>query len=130
MNPKVNITFTTLFLFAFSLFLVGLPVMVSLCPMMMERGVPCCSTSETEDLVLTTQTGDCCASYILAERSTTPFITTSKYIPSNLAEVAVLGELLPSSLSLHTENSPGGNLSPPTVSASNPLFILHAALLI
>lgn len=130
MNPKLKIAFTASLLFTFSLFLVGLPVVISLCPMMMERGVPCCSTAETGVPALTSQTGDCCASYILAERSTTPFVSTSKFIPSNLVEVADVPEVLHPSLSLHTGNSLGGNHSPPGVPASNPLFILHAALLI
>lgn len=132
LKPEIKISFTTLFLITFSLFNVGMPVMISLCPMMMEQGVPCCSSGSTEgaDPVLTAQTGNCCASSILAERNTTPFVAVAKFLPSNLVEISFVLVLSDSPLSLYAQYSVSGNLSPPLEPASNPLFILHSALLI
>ncbi len=132
LNPKIKILFTTLFLITFSLFNVGLPVVISLCPMMMEQGVPCCSSGSTGGAgsVLTAQTGKCCASSILAERNTTPFVAVAKFLLSSLGEIAFAPVLSDSPLSLYAQCSVSGNLSPPLEPASNPLFILHSALLI
>lgn len=132
LNPKIKITFTALFLITFSLFNAGLPVVISFCPMMMERDIPCCSSGSTEGagLAVTTQTGDCCASSILAERNTTPFVAVATFLPSNLVEVAFAPVLPDSPTSLYAQYSISGNLSPPLEQASNPLFILHSALLI
>lgn len=130
MDKKPNISFTTLLLLTFPIYLVGLPVVFSLCPMMMEKGVPCCSTAETGVPSLTSQTGDCCASYILAERNTTPFVTFAKYVPTDLVAIAFVPDLDRTISSLSQDSMIGGSHSPPSSAGSNPLFILHAALLI
>jgi hypothetical protein len=115
----------------FSLFNVGLPMVMHFCPMMQESA-PCCAeaSAPTGQLQLSNQMGDCCGTYIVAERNTTPFL---KAVRAGLLSHEQEWTLPPAAtISLVGEQQSAGysHLDPPLLHVSTPLFVLNAALLI
>ncbi len=130
-QPK-NITLIATIVLAFIVFNMGLPVVLSLCPMEMENASLCCSEpiEVAGSHSFSNQVGECCASYIVAERNQIPFVGSNRLVTPQPETVGLL------TLSLLTGgtfgvSSQGPLAISPLLQESPPsLFLLHSALLI
>jgi len=115
----------------FALFNVGLPVVKYLCPMMSSDKPVCeCSAEKTAEPAFVYQGGDCCGSYLIAERNTTPFLNPEKLSTWKIAAFHVLSvtpwDTTDPDFSSSYTTGPLASSSPPT----ERLFLLNSALLI
>jgi hypothetical protein len=117
-------------LVVFFFFSVGIPVVQSLCPMMEGTNEPCPMHEQgcTNEVAIDHQFGDCCATKIVAERSTTPAIKfeEKKSTASHTIVGWITSEIQPASRATFStpRDVPSTDSSPP------PLFLLHSTLLI
>jgi hypothetical protein len=76
----------------FLIFNIGLPVMLSMCPMMDSPRCTCaCQSSSDGGPVLTYVHSSCCTTTFLAERNTVPFLGVVKYNPPHCEVSPVIG---------------------------------------
>ena len=70
----------------FTTFNAGIPVVISLCPMMNDDANHCEMMPPATHGVLsfTSEIPDCCTSHIVAERNTTPYLSVEKFKVSRL----------------------------------------------
>ncbi|HAL57036.1 MAG TPA: hypothetical protein DCP63_11330 [Bacteroidetes bacterium] len=124
---------TSLLLVAvFTLFNIGLPVVMYVCPMMEMNG-PCCQSPTDGGAVshvFSNQGGDCCASYIIAERNTNPFLSVNSYQAPHPEIMSFIGAPVAAEVFLGFSSVAFGDRSPPEPSTTAPLFLLNSALLI
>jgi hypothetical protein len=116
----------------FTVFNVGLPIALFVCPMMSGDAGTCdCHPAQCAGLAISYPQGDCCNHSVLAERNTTPFLSASKYQAPASEIVLVLSAAATTStntllLSQHLlSNSDAG---PPV--SSPPIYLLSSALII
>jgi|GEM_PF-1626600 len=115
---------------ALTLFNVGVPVYLYLCPMM-DYDNPVCAMSpaEANGPSLTSITPDCCAKYLVAERKTTPFLKSDVHQPDverlQVAIPDIAEPTLPGSVV-----AVGLRTSSPRSVTSPPLHILHSTFLL
>jgi hypothetical protein len=115
----------------FTVFNVGLPIALFVCPMMSGDAGTCdCHPAQCAGLAISYPQGDCCNHSVLAERNTTPFLSASKYQAPASEIVLVLSATTTSTntllLSQHLlSNSDSG---PPV--SSPPIYLLSSALII
>jgi len=115
----------------FTLFSVGVPVVKYLCPMMGPDKPTCeCSAQKTAEPAFVYQGGDCCGSYLIAERNTTPFLNPENLSTWKIAALHVLSVTSweipgPAFSSVYT-SAPSASSSPPT----ERLFLRNSTLLI
>lgn len=131
MTRILKITTAGSLLFAFTLFNVGMPVVIYLCPLMSAES-PVCDLSPakaTDRPSVTNQVPACCAKIIVAERKTTPFVEVHGEFRGNLQtvvlEVIPVSNEIPSPASIFALISDSGSPGPP-----QPLFLLNSSLLI
>jgi len=130
MKPRTNIVVAFALAGLFTLFNVGLPIILFVCPMMNGAGVCDCSNNETGGLVISYPSGECCNHAVVAERNTIPFLNSSKYQAPSSEVVLVLSCATPASieggLTAQIDNS--FNTGPPPGAA--PIYLLTSTLLI
>jgi hypothetical protein len=82
MRPsKTNILISSFMILVFTVFNAGIPVVVSLCPMMSMENSDCEMNHPAAKDVLsfTSEIPDCCTSHIVAERNTIPYLSVEKF---------------------------------------------------
>jgi hypothetical protein len=134
-SSKTNILISSLMILVFTTFNVGIPVVISLCPMMNDDANHCeMMPPATHDVLsFTSEIPDCCTNHIIAERNTTPYLSVEQFKVSHLLpldQVALVANdtYLAHGQSLLTEVS---CISPsPPFSENVSLFILNSTLLI
>ena len=130
MKSRTNIFVAYALAGVFAVFNVGLPIILFMCPMMSAGQVCNCNKAQTDGLTISYPTGDCCSHTIIAERNTTPFLSSIKYQAPAPEVVLVLSSIaLPSGNPAHLahlDNS--SNTGPPLPTA--PIYILSSSLLI
>jgi hypothetical protein len=116
----------------FGVFSVGLPIVKYLCPMMNDANPVCCMSghSRSDASSVTYQNPGCCASLIVAERSTVPYYSIEKSASTDLTvlQFATLQEyrvrdLFSSAIVIH-------GISPPPHLGSDQLYLLNSSFLI
>lgn len=128
MNKTTKIVFSYVLVLVFGFFSVGVPVVQYLCPMMSIENPTCdmSPTASTAGMTFSSQTPDCCAKQLGADRNTTPFLKVEKLQTVSLdfstAHVAIVEPVF-------SEPSVFSSTAVPPYSSSS-LFDLHAALLI
>jgi hypothetical protein len=130
MRSRTNIFVAHTLAGLFTVFNVGLPIVLFVCPMMNDRQACDCHSVLNDQIVLTYPGGCSCNHTVVAERNTTPFLSATKYQAPGAEVVLVL-----SATTLPTVESPHaaqfdytGNTGPPV--SSNPIYLLSSALLI
>ena len=117
-------------LVVFFFFSVGIPIVQSLCPMMEATNEPCPMHEQgcVNQIAIGGQFGDCCATKIVAERSTTPFVKFEENKSVSLEPLFAIFQ----SESQFASHAPVrfAELVPRYESSSPPLFVLHSSLLI
>jgi len=115
----------------FTVFNVGLPIVLFVCPMMSNgTGVCECAEIHHDGLAISYPGGSCCNHSILAERNTTPFLSASKYqVPASEIVLMLSEATAPTSTYQIPPQILSYSDSGPPVS-STPLYILSATLLI
>ena len=80
-SNKTNILISSFMVLVFTVFNAGIPVMVSLCPMMSMENSDCEMNHPAAKDVLsfTSEIPDCCTSHIVAERNTIPYLSVEKF---------------------------------------------------
>jgi len=121
-----------LLLATFGVFTVGIPVVHYLCPMMNEDTMACPHSSQSKDLgvTFTYETPSCCASFIIAERNTTPYTSVEKFVPHqpHIDCYALAGLTIADNTSATIVTPEEFNTSPPL--STEPLYILNSSFLI
>jgi hypothetical protein len=82
MRPsKTNILISSLMILVFTTFNAGIPVVVSLCPMMSMENPDCemNHTATKDALSFASEIPDCCTSHIVAERNTIPYLSVEQF---------------------------------------------------
>ena len=132
MKKLLHVLTTSLLISVFGIFSAGVPIVHYLCPLMNDDVMTCPMSQHTgtQGATLTDVTPSCCASYIVAERNTTPYTSIDKFAAQPIQIQAFLvpdfcftgNPLSVSVLSSGTTSSP-----PP---ADEPLYILNSSILI
>lgn len=132
MHPRrSNIFVATTLATLFTVFNVGLPIAVYLCPMMASERCTCaCSQQSTNGPVVTYVHMSCCSGSIIAERNTIPFLDVVKYEPPHSEVMLVLSTSnhLAESISQYSLSPAGTDAGPPPT--DTPLYLLSSSLLI
>jgi hypothetical protein len=131
-RPK-NIASTSIILLAFIVFNIGLPVVLSLCPMEMENFSSCCPQpmeAAEGNHSFSNQGGECCASYVAAERNTTPFVGSHRTETPQPETVGFLNPSLLNGGTLEVSSQALVAIAPILQESPPSLFLLHSALLI
>ncbi|HWP81184.1 MAG TPA: hypothetical protein VNN76_00850 [Bacteroidota bacterium] len=131
MQSKLNLFTATTLIASLTLFSVGLPIVTYLCPMMSAEQPTCeMSAPPSSGIAVSSQTPDCCGKIIIAERNTTPYLKSDRshgdseriltLIVDIVADYSFLSGFFASTTSLQVTALP----------PSEPLFLLHASLLL
>ena len=127
-RTKIIVAFTLAGLF--TLFNVGLPIVLFVCPMMSGGQVCDCNMVQHDGLAISYPMGGCCSHAVVAERNTIPFLGAEKYqAPASEVVLVLSSAAIPSINPAHTaqcDNS--SNTGPPPAAA--PLYLLSSSLLI
>jgi hypothetical protein len=85
-SSSTNILISTLMILVFTTFNAGIPVVISLCPMMDDDTNHCemMPPATHGTLSFTSEIPDCCTSHIVAERNTIPYLSVEQYKVSHL----------------------------------------------
>jgi hypothetical protein len=119
----------------FSAFNIGMPMVIHLCPMMqgsmMQESAVCCPVSRAPigTTQLSNQVGDCCDSYIVAERNTVPFLKVLR-IDATSIDTHVATPCIDPQSSDAPRLRTFANISSVFHTHAPPLFLLHSSLLI
>ena len=132
MTRFLNISIASLLIAVFGVYTVGLPIVRYLCPMMNEDAMSCPCTPQSKSLgtAFAVETPSCCASYIVAERNTTPYTSVEKYVQQQLQVQDLAAPVGIASVysSLSVVSPFGITSSPPP--ERQPLYVLNSSLLI
>jgi hypothetical protein len=111
-------------------FTVGIPVVKYLCPLMSDENPHCSMCLHAPDGVesILPPVSSCCASHMIAERNTTPFLRSDAPVPVPL-EASLFVVLFPA-LPLDCRVADRTCSHDPPLTASEPLFLQHSSLLI
>ena len=127
-----RILIASLLIGVFGVFTVGLPIVRYLCPLMNEDASSCPYSPQSKNLGTTfaNETPSCCVSYIVAERSTTPYTSVEKYSsqPLQSLSVATLDIVSLFNPAYSVAPSFSSTTSPPL--AGEPLYLLNNSFLI
>jgi hypothetical protein len=130
MRSRTNIFVAYTLTGLFTLFNVGLPVVLFVCPMMSGGQVCECNMVQHGGLTISYPMGGCCSHAVVAERNTIPFLSSEKYQSPTSEIVFVLSSVeLPSIDPAQTvQFANSSNTGPPHAAA--PLYLLSSSLLI
>ena len=130
MKSRTNIFVAYFLAGLFTVFNVGLPIVLFVCPMMSEGQVCDCNKVQNDGLAISYPAGECCSHTIAAERNTTPFLSSAKYQAPASEVVLVLSSMaLPSiNLAYPAQLDISSNTGPPPT--TTPIYLLSSALLI
>ena len=130
MKSRINIFVAYTLAGLFTLFNVGLPIVLFVCPMMAESEVCDCHFVPSNGIAISYPVGGCCNHTIAAERNTTPFLSATKYQSPGAEVVLVLSlAALPATNPARSvEFDYAANTGPPV--SANPIYLLSSALLI
>ena len=130
-TKRLNILIASMLAGLFTIFNVGLPIALYVCPMMANERCTCsCTKPSANQPVLTYVHTSCCNHSVLAERNTIPFLGSHRYVPppSEVMFVLTFGTpwtaQQPFQLSSLAISDPG----PPA--SEIPLYLLSSSLLI
>jgi hypothetical protein len=115
----------------FGTFSIGVPIVKYLCPFMSSKNPVCPMMAEhCSSPAFTHETSSCCASYIIAERNTTPYLSVekSKLLSTDGAIRFISIDFI--ALQSYSSNHiiPASTSPPP--GEITPLFVLNSTLLI
>ena len=136
MRPsKTNILISSLMILVFTTFNAGIPVVVSLCPMMSMENPDCeMNHPPTKDVLsFTSEIPDCCTSHIVAERNTIPYLSVEQFKVSHLFPLDQVALAASDTYLAHGQSSltESSFISPsPPFSETVSLSILNSTLLI
>ena len=113
----------------FFVFIVGIPVVQSLCPMMEMNGGLCPMHQQgcNNGVSFTSQSRDCCSAKLVAERNTTPFVKFEEKKTFSFEQLPVVfsdRNVLATSSYSDAVDVPSADSSPPQ------LFLLNSSFLI
>jgi hypothetical protein len=132
MRKSARILIASLLIAVFGVFTVGLPIVRYLCPMMNDDAFscPCSPQSKSLGTAFANEAPPCCASYIVAERNTTPYTSVEKYTshPLQAQSLAPLDGVFGFSSVSVVSTSSSSTASPPL--PGEPLYILNNSFLI
>jgi hypothetical protein len=134
-SGSANILISSLMILVFTTFNVGIPVMLSLCPMMNDDANHCEMMPPATHGVLsfTSEIPDCCTSHIIAERNTIPYLSIEQYKVSHLLPLDQIAYVANDTYFVHGQSLLTEvqwiSLSPP-FSENVSLSILNSTLLI
>ena len=130
MKDRANIFVAYTLAGLFTLFNVGLPIVLFVCPMMSNGQVCECNKTQSDGLAISYPMGDCCSHTVVAERNTTPFLSAAKYQAPGSEVVLVLTSLAlpPLNTTRPAQFDNSSNTGPP--SPATPLYLLSSSLLI
>lgn len=115
----------------FTVFNVGLPVAMFVCPMLSgDTGVCDCHPVQSKGLAISFPQGDCCNHSVLAERNTTPFLSASKYQAPASEIVLILSATTTTTASILSSQHLLSNSDSGPPSSSPPIYLLSSALII
>jgi hypothetical protein len=130
-TKKSSVAVTAFLILVFGTFNVGIPIVKYLCPFMNSENPICPMMAEhSSGPAFTYETPSCCASYVIAERNTTPYLHAEKYnAPSTeIATISMAMDFV--GLQSYSSNHIiPANTSPPP-GENTPLFVLNSTLLI
>jgi hypothetical protein len=116
---------------ALALFSVGLPIVTYLCPMM-SSDQPICDMSvpPATGLAVSSQTPDCCAQIIMAERNTTPYVKSDRN-PIDFEKILtpVADQVVDYATTIPVAST-HSSLFFASEAPSEPLFLLYSSLLL
>ena len=78
-QTRSNIIIASTLALLFTVFNIGLPIAMYVCPMMSGDLSTCTCNCTHEGLSISYHMDDCCSSKVLAERNTTPFLDVAKF---------------------------------------------------
>lgn len=114
----------------FTLFNVGLPIVMFVCPMMSDGQVCDCNSAPSEGLSISFEGANCCSHVVVAERNTMPFLGSAKYqVPAAEVVLVLSAMTMPIADPAHPEQFHYASDTGPPVSP-NPIYLLSSALLI
>jgi hypothetical protein len=130
MKSRTNIFVAYALAGVFTLFNVGLPIILFVCPMMSAGQICNCNKAQTDGPAVSYPTGECCSHTIVAERNTTPFLSSIKFqVPASEVVLVLSSIMLPSTNPAHLSQLDNvSNTGPPPPAA--PIYILSSSLLI
>lgn len=122
---------TASLILVFGTFNVGIPIVKYLCPFMSSKNPVCPMAAEhTDALAFTFEKPSCCSSYIIAERSTTPYLHVEKFkTPSTEVAHHYIATDIIAIQAYSSNHIVPANTSPPP-GEDIPLFVLNSTLLI
>jgi hypothetical protein len=130
MKSRTNIFVAYTLAGLFTVFNVGLPIVLFVCPMMSDGQVCDCAEVQSDGLAISYPMGECCSHTIVAERNTTPFLSSAKYQAPASEVVLVLSSIAMPSINPARTAQPdnSSNTGPPPATA--PIYLLSSSLLI
>ena len=130
MRTRSNIVVAYALAGLFTLFNVGLPIVLFVCPMMSNGQVCDCNNTPSDGLAISYEGSNCCSHTVVAERNTIPFLGASKYHSPTAEIILVLStDFAPIAANVQPQLSGFTANTGPPVSA-NPIYILSSSLLI
>ena len=130
MKSRTNIVVAYTLAGLFTVFNVGLPIVIFVCPMMSSGHVCECNKARGDGLTVSYPMGECCSHSVVAERNTTPFLSSAKYqVPTSDVVLALSAMVVPSSNPVHLVHPDNTfNTGPPPAAA--PIYLLSSSFLI
>jgi hypothetical protein len=130
MRTRSNIVVAYALAGLFTLFNVGLPIVLFVCPMMSDGQVCTCNTDKSAGLTISYEGSNCCSHTVVAERNTIPFLSASQYHSPTAEVILVLStDFTPTSADAQPQLAAfTANTGPPV--STNPIYILSSSLLI
>jgi hypothetical protein len=130
MKSRTNIFIAYALAGLFTVFNVGLPIVLFVCPMMSGGQVCDCSKVPNNGVAISYTIGECCTHTVVAERNTIPFLSAANYHAPFSEVVLVLSSIvLPSINPAHpAQLDLSSNTGPPFATA--PIYLLSSSLLI
>ena len=132
MNKLGHAITASLLVVVFGVFNIGVPIVHYLCPMMNDDVAACPKSqqSRSQDVSFTDQSPSCCASFIVAERNTTPFTSVEKFVSQQIqTQSLTVSNSCIAQFPLLSATVPFGTSTSPPLSAE-PLYILNSSILI
>jgi hypothetical protein len=132
MKQVSKILVAPLLILVFSVFTVGIPVVKFLCPMMNDDNPVCCMSmnDKTDGSSVATPIPDCCTSYIIAERNTTPYYSADHGKTQDLSVLQFVYTPDYQVPVVYTTSNFLYGSSPPLLAKNEHLYILNSSILI
>jgi hypothetical protein len=130
MKSRTNIVVAYSLAALFTVFNVGLPIVLFVCPMMSGGQVCDCNKVHNDGLAISYPIGECCQHSIVADRNTVPFLSSTKYqAPGSEVVLALSSTSLPAMNLAHPAQFDYSlNTGPPPSAA--PIYLLSSSFLI